>query len=1147
MALRKTILVVDDSFVNRKILGKILQDDYTVIEADNGKTALEILLKKGNSIAAVMLDLVMPVMNGNEFLRIVSESPNYKNIPIIATTAKTNIADEKKALAMGAWDFVTKPYDNEIIKLRIGGAIARSQLFAFEQIRHMAEFDSLTEIYNKSKFFQKVKERLDEAPDKQYVFIRFDIQGFQLINSFFGVEEGDRLLRDIATNLKADYRKNKGFLFGRMEADVFSFLIPNVGREEIIEEVNKAPEMLACYDLAFNIVPCFGLYEIEDHNLPVETMFDRAGLASKSVKGKYSRFYAYYQEKMGDKIANEQNIINDMQAALENGQFVPYFQPKYSLKNNMIIGAEALVRWIHPEKGMISPGEFIPIFERNGFIVEMDYYIWEQVCRLLREWIDSGLNPKPVSVNVSRVNLYNPRLVDNICGLIKKYNLSPSLLQLELTESTYVDNHQLIVQTMARLQSIGFKILMDDFGSGYSSLNVLKDIPVDILKIDMGFMDESSIQGRGKNILASIVRMAQWLNLTVIAEGVEKIDQAEFLRGIGCDYAQGYLYSRPMPAKEYAQLQSAGKALAQDPVSNRESIDDLWKDDSSMGAVFSNALQAGAVYEYSDNSIQIIRVNSAFYELFGYDDFLFKSGKNIINVIAEDYRSKVLDTFKSAVETKDCAECDYIRYLQSGKQIWIHVKLKYISSIDDKHLLIGILSDITTNREIGFEQQKLHSPASQEKSAALTMLVISDDSNNSAEMKRIFKGKYNLIHTDNNQDALTAMNVNNVDIVILDLTSPAFDGFAFLQGKKLDPSLAAIPIVVILTYTQVENQRSSIAAGANDYIIMPFVSEIVERRIANIINSNLNLSQIVREYNKIFIQAQQDGLTGLYNRSSAEKLITECLINNPEGSGAMLMIDVDNFKTINDSGGHDYGDKVLCRISMILLDFFRSEDIIARLGGDEFCVFMRKVSSPQIVMDRCAVLAEKISDETGGDGYLAATCSIGAAMCENEINSFGTLYKNSDIALYDAKRLGKNRCSVFGYETAVREIEFKNVISKNWLLDALDLAVLIIEVDTNLVVYMSDSARKICQVIDYKGKTCYNLVQGHCERCCDCSQSNLNANNFIRETEYVERLNATFVTKDKLIIFNGKTMRLRVITDVICGKSTDLNPDDLIS
>ena len=252
-----------------------------------------------------------------------------------------------------------------------------------------------------------------------------------------------------------------------------------------------------------------------------------------------------------------------MKGSLRRGEFLVYLQPKYELMSERIVGAEALVRWLHPQLGFISPARFIPIFEQNGFIYQLDKYVWEKTCQLLKDDIDHGRPVLPISINVSRIDLYSPNIVKVFEELIDKYDIPPKLLELELTESAYVENPQQIIEIAKELQARGFPILMDDFGSGYSSLNMLKDMPVDILKIDLKFLSDTQgdDHGRGGNIMTSVVRMAKWLDVPVIAEGVETQAQVDFLRTIGCECVQGFFYSKPVPIEVYEDLVTKDRQL----------------------------------------------------------------------------------------------------------------------------------------------------------------------------------------------------------------------------------------------------------------------------------------------------------------------------------------------------------------------------------------------------------------------------------------------------------------------------------------------------------------------------------------------------------------------------------------------------------
>ena len=298
----------------------------------------------------------------------------------------------------------------------------------------------------------------------------------------------------------------------------------------------------------------WGVYEIIDRSVPVEQMCDRVLLAADSIKGQYNQFYAVYDDNLRGKLLREKAIADVMETALAKEQFIVYLQPKYSLSDNRMVGAEALVRWIHPEWGFMSPGEFIPLFEKNGFIPCLDRYVWEKVCVYLHDWKEKGYPVVPISVNVSRADVYQSHLVDTLSGLVQKYGIDPACLHLEITESAYTDNPDQIISTVEELHRRGFVIEMDDFGSGYSSLNMLSQMTLDILKLDMKFIQNELAKPAEQSILNDIISMAHRMRLRVVAEGVETKEQTERLQAVGCDYVQGYYFARPMPVKEFEAL-----------------------------------------------------------------------------------------------------------------------------------------------------------------------------------------------------------------------------------------------------------------------------------------------------------------------------------------------------------------------------------------------------------------------------------------------------------------------------------------------------------------------------------------------------------------------------------------------------------------
>ena len=417
----------------------------------------------------------------------------------------------------------------------------------------MAERDAVTGIYTKFKFYRTVRELLSENTEETFAFARFDIDRFKMINNFYGVKEGDKVLQSVASELRRISTVFDHFVYGRLENDVFAVCMPF--KEENVELLVNALQInLRKVNKDYNIKVSCGVYVINDDTLDVSEMYDRAFLAAKSCKGKFVQSIAYYNESMIEDMRQEQFIINEVNRAIDEEQFEVYLQPKINLVTDRSYGAEALVRWNHPEKGMISPGEFIPIYERNGIIGRLDQYMWRRVCKLLRRWLDEGKQPNPISVNVSRVNIYNPQLVQIFKKLLTEYQIPAELLNLELTESAFMEDQDLIMRMMSNLHQLGFKIMMDDFGSGYSSLNILLETPFDVIKLDRKFMENMMVSDKGRLILEQVVTMADKLDLGLLAEGVETKEQTELLRSIGCDQVQGYYYAKPMPEEEFFAL-----------------------------------------------------------------------------------------------------------------------------------------------------------------------------------------------------------------------------------------------------------------------------------------------------------------------------------------------------------------------------------------------------------------------------------------------------------------------------------------------------------------------------------------------------------------------------------------------------------------
>ena len=549
MGLRKKILIVEDNEFNRALLVEILSSQYETLEAENGKVGLEILEREKEAVSLILLDIVMPVMNGYEFLDTLKANPAIASIPVIVTTQNEGENDEIAALERGASDFVAKPYKAKVILRRVASII---HLRENATMLNLFQKDRTTGLLSKEYFCQQAEKILRSNPDKTYDIICSDVENFKLINDAFGMQGGNKVLKTMG-GICQKSTDSLGGICSRFHADQFVSMIEHTeGYSDELYEALTAETREKCG--ISNIVIKWGIYQTGDRKISVEQMCDWALQGARSIKGQYGRYYAFYDDKLRSEMLRDQAILDCMEEALEQGQFQVKLQPKYKAAGGLFTDAEALVRWCHPEWGMQSPAVFIPLFERNGFITKLDQYVWEKVCQLMQQWDKEGLEPVNISINVSRADVYNVNLVDTLLDLVKRYNIAPKRLHLEITESVYTESPEDIIQNVTRLREKGFVVEMDDFGSGYSSLNMLNRMPMDILKLDMQFIRTEMEMPESRRTLRYIIGLAHWLNLSVVAEGVETKEQLEHLRNLGCDYIQGYYLAKPMDPADFEEL-----------------------------------------------------------------------------------------------------------------------------------------------------------------------------------------------------------------------------------------------------------------------------------------------------------------------------------------------------------------------------------------------------------------------------------------------------------------------------------------------------------------------------------------------------------------------------------------------------------------
>ncbi|MBB5225886.1 GGDEF domain-containing protein [Treponema ruminis] len=469
--------------------------------------------------------------------------------PMDSFSCEVEYQSERKRLTLNICDYIIKDGESIVGRYYLIEDITALKNQAYEE-KLLRTRDPLTELYNKEYFFEKVAHRLKYDRFTKYYLIISDIVNFKLVNDLHGKPFGDTILRRSADAIRKYAARD--VIYGRLYNDHFIMLVPKRRFDEEVYANAFKNDMSYLQNFSYNLIIHMGLYEIDDLTMPVPVMCDRAFLALRSIKNDYKTAFAYYDDHLRQEVLKLQMLMNELPVALKTNQLKMYLQPQVT-KNGTLVGAEALVRWHHPIRGIIPPGEFIEIIEKINIISDVDRYIWECACAKLAEWKRAGKTNLTISVNISARDFFTMNLLETLVNLIKKYEISPKSLNLEITETAVIYDVENQLNVLDKLRELGFIVEMDDFGSGYSSLNMLKDIAVDVLKIDMAFLQKSKDDAKSHKILEKIIILAKELGMKVLTEGVESDKQIDFLSAAGCDLFQGYYFSRPVPVNEFEE------------------------------------------------------------------------------------------------------------------------------------------------------------------------------------------------------------------------------------------------------------------------------------------------------------------------------------------------------------------------------------------------------------------------------------------------------------------------------------------------------------------------------------------------------------------------------------------------------------------
>lgn len=564
--------------------------------------------------------------------------------------------------------------------------------------------DAATGLLGKEAFFDEAAAYLRHSGARDVSIVCFDVDHFKLFNDLHGLDCGDELLRYLGRALALRFSPDGAQPLARLAADTFALCATGI-RPERVERIlvdisSECPN-------GIDAIVRAGVYRIEDPASPVSIMCDRAVIALRTVKGSYFDRVALYDPGMREALVLEREVVAGVESALREDRIELFLQPKCNIRTGKIVGAEALARWRHPERGIVAPGEFIPLIERNGLVRSLDLRVWEKTAAWIRGLIDEGVQPVPVSVNVSRADIYLVDVAAELHALVERYGIEPSLIEVEITESAYSERPDRIVAAFDELAERGFTVLMDDFGSGYSSLNMLKDINVDVLKIDMRFLDRDD--RRSKDIMESVIRMARWLDLPVISEGVETREQVNFLLDVGCSYAQGYYYARPMEAAAFEALLTDGSKVQHEQCAlqdaRRPILDfrDLLHENTISDRMLSSIIGSVALYSYADGDLRLIRGNEAYRRLIatlGEGVNGAEEGGSLLPFVHDEDRDALVAAAEETVRScpDDGVEV-VVRRMGTNGCHWHKMRLFHLNTTNGSATVYGSVTDVTERME----------------------------------------------------------------------------------------------------------------------------------------------------------------------------------------------------------------------------------------------------------------------------------------------------------------------------------------------------------------------------------------------------------------------------------------------------------------
>ncbi len=1011
---KRQILVVDDELINREILGMILEGDYDVLKAESGEEALALIREHGGTLSLVLLDLLMPGLGGMELLRMLKADPETQRIPVIVLTADQSA--EVESLRAGASDFIPKPYPQpEVILARV---LRTVELYEDRDIIRSTERDPLTGLYNRA-YFNRYAEQFDSrSRDTDMDAIVVDVYHFHMINERYGRAYGDDVLRRLGEKLR-ELVDAAGGVVCRREGDTFMVYCPH--REDYRDFLAQASAGVAGEEGAENRIRLrMGVYASVDKSLDMERRFDRAKTAADASRNNYGNVVSFYDSRLHESEMYAEQLLECFYEAIEQRQFRVYYQPKFDVRPEIPVlsGAEALVRWFHPTLGMISPGVFIPLFEENGLIRDLDHYVWREAAAQIRSWKDRFGFSVPVSVNMSRIDMYDPNLMDTIRGILEEQRLTADELLLEITESAYTQDSEQIIATVNGLREMGFKIEMDDFGTGYSSLNMISRLPIDALKLDMQFIRNAFRERRDTRLLEVIIDIAEYLSVPTIAEGVETEEQYRALKAMGCDIVQGYYFSKPVPAEEYEAFVLARRDLGflsmeerdeetaapeEEESRSRSAVDRVVQELSGgYESIFYVDPANGHYVEFNgvgrEEDLQIVRSGA---------DFFGDATAEIPRIIWGEDREKVSRFFDRKTLLARMAGGDHLsltyRLIRHGEPVYY--TLRAVPSVSERKsaIVIGVTDiDALVARQQDYEEIR-----------ALSVTY--------SRIAQALSGDYfSIFYVDAESDSYVEYRPKSGD---------AAEGNRELQVVNSGPSFfSAIRDRVqagaypddrerALTVWERERLLPELESGKTFSVTYRVLVEgrpvYVNYKITRLNDgdghhivvgvSNVD-AQMKREaeFGAAKEKAYRDALTGVKTKYAYSEMEAEYNRRIEAGEAdpfAVAFCDLNGLKAVNDTRGHQAGDRFIQDASQVICGVFRHSPVY-RVGGDEFIAILR--GSDYERRGELAAELERIDAENRAGNGIIIAYGI-SAYVPGADKSMGDVVKRADAAMYVKK------------------------------------------------------------------------------------------------------------------------------------------------